>query len=60
MYTLDISVKQGRMKLREEFYKNSLVKDPRVMDLLVMKVNYTDITITANWMCITVYHQYSK
>ena len=37
MYTLDITVKQGRQKLREEFYKNAHVRDPRVIDMLVIK-----------------------
>lgn len=38
MYTLDITVKQGKQKLREEFYKNAHVRDPRVIDMLVIKV----------------------
>ena len=38
MYALDITVKQGRQKLREEFYKNTHVRDPRVIDMLVIKV----------------------
>lgn len=38
MYALDITIKQGRQKLREEFYKNTHVRDPRVIDMLVIKV----------------------
>ena len=38
MYALDISAKEGRQKLREQFYRNAHRNDPRVMDLLVMKV----------------------
>ncbi|XP_003386735.1 PREDICTED: NADH dehydrogenase [ubiquinone] 1 alpha subcomplex subunit 6-like [Amphimedon queenslandica] len=36
-YCLDISAKQGRNKLREQFTKNSYIRDPRIMDLLVIK-----------------------
>ena len=35
---LDISVKQGRDKVREMCKKNAHVTDPRVVDLLVIKV----------------------
>lgn len=38
MYSLDLSVKTGRKKLREEFQKNSHIRDPRVIDMLVIKV----------------------
>lgn len=38
LYQLDISVKQGRDKVREMFLKNAHVTDPRVIDLLVIKV----------------------
>ncbi|KAM5148835.1 NADH dehydrogenase [ubiquinone] 1 alpha subcomplex subunit 6 [Mantella aurantiaca] len=37
IYQLDISVKQGRDKVREIFQKNRHVADPRVIDLLVIK-----------------------
>ncbi|XP_068096265.1 NADH dehydrogenase [ubiquinone] 1 alpha subcomplex subunit 6-like [Hyperolius riggenbachi] len=37
LYQLDISVKQGRDKVREMFQKNAHVTDPRVIDLLVIK-----------------------
>ncbi|XP_067415710.1 NADH dehydrogenase [ubiquinone] 1 alpha subcomplex subunit 6 [Emydura macquarii macquarii] len=37
LYHLDISVKQGREKVREMFMKNAHVTDPRVIDLLVIK-----------------------
>lgn len=38
LYQLDISVKQGRNKVRELFLKNAHVTDPRVIDMLVIKV----------------------
>ncbi|XP_074866579.1 NADH dehydrogenase [ubiquinone] 1 alpha subcomplex subunit 6 [Carettochelys insculpta] len=36
-HQLDISVKQGRDKLREMFMKNANITDPRVIDMLVIK-----------------------
>ena len=38
LYQLDITVKQGRNKVREMFMKNAHVADPRVIDMLVIKV----------------------
>lgn len=38
MYSLDISIRKGRDKLREEFQRNSHIRDPRVIDMLVIKV----------------------
>lgn len=38
MYSLDISIKTGRSKLRDEFQRNSHIRDPRVIDMLVIKV----------------------
>lgn len=38
LFQLDISVKQGRDKVRDMFMKNAHVTDPRVVDLLVIKV----------------------
>lgn len=38
IYALDMPVKRGREKLREQFYKNANARDPRVIDMLVMKV----------------------
>ena len=37
-YQLDITNKQGWEKLKSEFAKNAQVKDPRLIDLLVVKV----------------------
>ncbi|XP_064391039.1 NADH dehydrogenase [ubiquinone] 1 alpha subcomplex subunit 6-like [Halichondria panicea] len=37
MYLLDLSTIEARQKLREEFYKHSHVRDPRVIDMLVIK-----------------------
>ena len=37
-FALDISVKQGRNKVREEFAKNRNITDLRVVDMLVIKV----------------------
>ncbi|NWR80130.1 NDUA6 dehydrogenase, partial [Centropus bengalensis] len=37
LYQLDITVKQGRNKLREMFLKNAHITDPRVIDMLVIK-----------------------
>ncbi|XP_033117808.1 NADH dehydrogenase [ubiquinone] 1 alpha subcomplex subunit 6-like [Anneissia japonica] len=36
-YYLDISVKQGRDKVRELFMKNAHIRDTRTIDLLVIK-----------------------
>ena len=41
LYLLDIPVQQARQKLREQFYKNAHVRDPRVIDMLVIKVQST-------------------
>ncbi|XP_030058647.1 NADH dehydrogenase [ubiquinone] 1 alpha subcomplex subunit 6 [Microcaecilia unicolor] len=37
VYQLDITVKQGRDKVREMFMKNAHITDPRVIDMLVIK-----------------------
>ena len=38
MYNLDITLKEGRDKVRELFHNNSHIRDPRVIDMLVIKV----------------------
>ncbi|XP_031571698.1 NADH dehydrogenase [ubiquinone] 1 alpha subcomplex subunit 6-like [Actinia tenebrosa] len=36
-FALDITVKSGRKKVREEFMKNAHVRDLRVIDMLIIK-----------------------
>lgn len=41
LYFLDMPIWQVRRRLKEEFLKNSHVRDPRVIDMLVIKVGNT-------------------
>lgn len=45
MYQLDVTARQGREKLREMFLKNKHVKDPRVIDMLVIKVYHHSLSL---------------
>ena len=45
---LDFPAAHGRRKLREEFLKHAHVRDPRVIDMLVIKV-------CTEWLCMCVY-----
>ena len=47
-HMLDITEKQARDKLKEEFLKNAHVKDPRAVDLIVVKVRRDDIIHVVN------------
>ena len=38
LYFLDLSNEKCRQRLRQEFYKNAHIRDPRVIDMLVIKV----------------------
>ena len=40
-YALDITTRQGREKVKEEFLKHADVKDIKTIDMLVIKVLYT-------------------
>ena len=39
MYHLDLTTQECIQRLRQEFYKHSHIRDPRVIDMLVIKVS---------------------
>ena len=43
-YALDMPVRMARHRLREEFVRNSHVRDPRVIDMLVVKARAISIS----------------
>ena len=51
MYSLDISIKTGRSKLREEFQRNSHIRDPRIIDMLVIKV----LPLSGGWSPVPLF-----
>ncbi|XP_073414078.1 NADH dehydrogenase [ubiquinone] 1 alpha subcomplex subunit 6 isoform X1 [Dendrobates tinctorius] len=56
VFQLDITVKQGRQMLREKFQTHADVTDPRVIDILVIKVDmqFANITMIQNTSKATV------
>lgn len=46
MYMLDLTAQECKQRLRQEFYKNSNIRDPRVIDMLVIKVGMTYVGYT--------------
>lgn len=58
LYQLDITVKQGRNKVREMFMKNAHVTDPRVIDMLVIKVqpSYSGLGGSGLWVLFGTSH----
>ena len=45
---LDITEKDCRQKLRDEFMKNAHIKDPRAVDLIVVKVRHKAVCQTTH------------